>query len=78
MGDHGYRFGGIRRTSHGEVEDNNPLLMVIVPEHLRENRHLLDNMRSNAKKLMTHFDNYATLVNIAYVSGISRYRIIIG
>ncbi|CAD5221623.1 unnamed protein product [Bursaphelenchus okinawaensis] len=66
MGDHGYRFGGIRRTKLGEAEDKNPLLMVVVPEHLRQNENLIKNMKNNAKYLTTHYDTYATMVDVAY------------
>ncbi|CAD5228129.1 unnamed protein product [Bursaphelenchus xylophilus] len=66
MGDHGYRFGGIRRTKTGEAEDKNPLLMVVVPEHLRGNDNLIKNMRENGKHLTTHYDTFATMVDIAY------------
>ncbi|KAH7713631.1 Protein R03G8.3 [Aphelenchoides avenae] len=67
MGDHGNRFGYLRSTRQGEIEDNNPALVVAVPHHLRKNYQLLDNLRANSKVLTTHYDTYATLTNIANV-----------
>ncbi|KAK0412907.1 hypothetical protein QR680_006473 [Steinernema hermaphroditum] len=59
MGDHGMRFGGIRNTEVGELEDNNPFLMVSVPVRFRESK-LMTVLRQNAQKLMTHYDTYAS------------------
>ena len=68
MGDHGNRFSGIRYTPVGEVEDNNPLLFFSVPEKVRENGDLMVQLKKNTKDLITHFDIYATLVDIVKVS----------
>lgn len=68
MGDHGLRHGGIRATKQGELEDHNPAMVLVVPEHLRNNHNLMTNLNANSKQLVTHYDTYATLVNIARVS----------
>lgn len=68
MGDHGNRNDLIHKSKLGETEDKSPLLLVVLPEHLRGNENLIRNMKRNAKQLTTHFDTYATLVNIAHVS----------
>ncbi|KAH7724808.1 Protein R03G8.3 [Aphelenchoides avenae] len=65
MGDHGIRFGSIRNTKQGELEDNNPAMLVVVPEHLRYNTQLMENLRNNSRNLVTHYDTYATMLNIA-------------
>ncbi|VDM92884.1 unnamed protein product, partial [Litomosoides sigmodontis] len=65
MGDHGLRFGGIRRTPLGEIEDNNPLLMMALPKYLRSNKQLILNLKQNSRRHTSQFDFYATLYDIA-------------
>ncbi|KAH7694080.1 Protein Y73F8A.35 b, partial [Aphelenchoides avenae] len=65
MGDHGLRFGKVRTTRQGEIEDNNPALVMTVPERLRSNKELMANLHANSKQLVTHYDTYATLLHIA-------------
>ncbi|VIO98950.1 Uncharacterized protein BM_BM7123 [Brugia malayi] len=65
MGDHGLRFGRFRRTGTGYNEDNNPLLMVAVPQYLRSNEQLILNLKSNSRRHTSQYDIYATLYDIA-------------
>uniref|UniRef100_A0A1I7S5N0 Exostosin domain-containing protein n=1 Tax=Bursaphelenchus xylophilus TaxID=6326 RepID=A0A1I7S5N0_BURXY len=46
------------------VSENNPFLMVSVPQKLRMNNDFMTQLRENAKKLVTHYDIYATLLEI--------------
>ena len=68
MGDHGNRFGYLRKTPIGEVEDNNPFLFFSIPNSLREDAELTAQVKKNAKELITHYDIYATLADIVKVS----------
>lgn len=68
MGDHGNRFGRIRETPVGEAEDNNPFLFLSIPEQLRENLTFADTIKKNSRKLLTHYDLYATMVEMTRVS----------
>lgn len=65
MGDHGQRRGKIRETPVGALEDYNPTLHIILPKTQRRNKTLTRQMKRNAAQLITHFDIYATLVDIA-------------
>uniref|UniRef100_A0A914YBI0 Sulfatase N-terminal domain-containing protein n=1 Tax=Panagrolaimus superbus TaxID=310955 RepID=A0A914YBI0_9BILA len=67
MGDHGLRFGQVRETHVGEIEDDNPFLFVSVPQHLRKNSTIMQQLKANSKELITHYDIYATLNEIAQV-----------
>ncbi|CAJ0567125.1 unnamed protein product, partial [Mesorhabditis spiculigera] len=46
------------------MELKNPFLMLTVPERLRANKELIENLKVNAQHLITHFDLHATLLHI--------------
>uniref|UniRef100_A0A914WQD1 Uncharacterized protein n=1 Tax=Plectus sambesii TaxID=2011161 RepID=A0A914WQD1_9BILA len=73
MGDHGMRFSRIRRTKVGKFEDNNPFLTISVPKNLRDNAQLMKNLNSNSQVLVTHYDLYLTLMDIATVSPVKNF-----
>lgn len=73
MGDHGNRFGGLRNTAVGETEDNNPFLFFSVPRKSKEDAELMKQIRKNSKELVSHYDIYATLLDIVKVNICSKY-----
>jgi hypothetical protein len=54
----------------GKLENNNPMLVLSVPIKLRNNTQLMTNLRRNSRRLLTHFDLYTTLYDIAAVVGV--------
>ncbi|CCA65684.1 Sulfatase domain-containing protein [Caenorhabditis elegans] len=64
MGDHGPRFGANRKTVSGELEVHNPFLGISIPKALRKTTEILSLMKGNAKKLQTHYDTRATILDI--------------
>lgn len=68
MGDHGLRFGNVRKTFVGTLDVSNPFLAVSIPKNLRQTTGLLNVMRENAQKIQTHFDTRATMLDILKVS----------
>jgi hypothetical protein len=52
----------------GEVEISNPFLAFVLPEKLRKNKDLITQVYRNTDELISHFDIYATLLEIATVS----------
>uniref|UniRef100_A0A7E4W0J9 Sulfatase domain-containing protein n=1 Tax=Panagrellus redivivus TaxID=6233 RepID=A0A7E4W0J9_PANRE len=65
LGDHGLRYGDLRKTPIGEIEDNNPFLLMTLPYSLRNDPKIMPTVRQNARQLITHYDLYATFVDIA-------------
>jgi hypothetical protein len=51
----------------GEVEISNPFLFLILPEYLRKNTDLVDQLYRNTNELVNHYDLYATFLEIATV-----------
>lgn len=68
MSDHGNILDPIAYTEIGKIEISNPFLVLVVPERLRSNLQLMQQLYQNSKQLVTHFDIYATLLEIAQVS----------
>lgn len=68
MSDHGNRYLLPTDTLIGEIEISNPFLFIIVPEKLRNNKDLTSQLYNNSYQLITHYDVYVTLLEIASVS----------
>ncbi|KAI6171128.1 Protein of unknown function DUF229 domain containing protein [Aphelenchoides bicaudatus] len=64
MGDHGHNLDGILRSIIGKIENKNPFFSVILPEKLRSNKNLREQLKRNAEQLITHYDVYATFQEI--------------
>uniref|UniRef100_A0AC35UD66 Sulfatase domain-containing protein n=1 Tax=Rhabditophanes sp. KR3021 TaxID=114890 RepID=A0AC35UD66_9BILA len=69
MSDHGFRFGDYRNTPIGEYEDRNPMLFISVPQSLRTNKQLMQNLHENSNKHVSHYDLYASLLDILTEAG---------
>lgn len=71
--DHGMRFGKIRETYIGKLEERLPFMYVAVPKWLRNtHKYLEKNLRINEHRLTTPFDVYETLKDILYFDGIEK------
>ena len=57
----------------GEIEDNNPLLVISVPEKLQANENLMQNLEANSEILLSHFDLHLTWMDIASIAPISSF-----
>ncbi|CAD5123294.1 DgyrCDS11652 [Dimorphilus gyrociliatus] len=63
--DHGIRFGPLRATPQGWFEDRTPFMFFWFPKWFRdENKHLIDNLKTNSRRLITFFDVHETLKDI--------------
>ena len=68
--DHGMRFGKIRETFIGKLEERLPFMYVIVPKWLRVHHPFVDrNMKINQHRLTTPFDVYETMKDILSFNG---------
>ncbi|CAO4376593.1 unnamed protein product [Caenorhabditis nigoni] len=73
VGDHGLRFGGVRKTFVGALDVNNPFLAISIPKELRKSTKILDHMTENAKKLQTHFDTRSAILDILKFQSASNF-----
>uniref|UniRef100_A0A0K0DTN9 Sulfatase N-terminal domain-containing protein n=1 Tax=Strongyloides stercoralis TaxID=6248 RepID=A0A0K0DTN9_STRER len=66
MADHGFRIGSFRNTKQGEYEDANPFLLIAPPKNLQnKDSEIIKNLKDNSNKHISHFDIYATMLDIA-------------
>ncbi|XP_049866392.1 uncharacterized protein LOC126367045 [Pectinophora gossypiella] len=76
MSDHGIRWGEIRYTMQGRLEERLPLLHILVPPSFRKKySKAYDNLRLNSRRLTTPFDVHAMLVDLADLDSITDKRI---
>ncbi|KAH8377653.1 hypothetical protein KR093_006457 [Drosophila rubida] len=65
MSDHGMRWGSFRKTYQGMMEERQPLLIALYPQWLKQRYpQAMANLELNAKRLTTHFDLHATLLQL--------------
>uniref|UniRef100_A0A0N5BUQ1 Sulfatase domain-containing protein n=1 Tax=Strongyloides papillosus TaxID=174720 RepID=A0A0N5BUQ1_STREA len=64
MGDHGYRMNPFFWSDIGRFEEKNPYFIITIPGELKYNAQLMKNLNENSKKHSSHFDVYATLLDI--------------
>jgi hypothetical protein len=55
-------------TEIDRLENNNPMLLMVLPEKLRSNPSLVENLNLNMERLVTHYDTHQVLLEIANVS----------
>ncbi|KAG5881567.1 hypothetical protein JTB14_035011 [Gonioctena quinquepunctata] len=65
MSDHGIRWGGIRQTFQGRMEERLPFVMLALPDWYRnQHRRAYNNLKRNTRRLTTPFDLHETLVDL--------------
>ncbi|CAN7988482.1 unnamed protein product [Ixodes hexagonus] len=65
LSDHGFRFGDIRSTFIGRYEDRQPFAFLLFPRwFLDSHPGVAKNLRLNQRRLTTHFDVHATLLEL--------------
>ncbi|XP_041356759.1 uncharacterized protein LOC121373967 isoform X1 [Gigantopelta aegis] len=68
--DHGNRYGRIRNTFIGKLEERLPFLFLVFPRwFLIKYKEIARNLQVNSKRLSTPFDVYETLKDILYFTG---------
>ncbi|XP_034837571.1 uncharacterized protein [Maniola hyperantus] len=64
MGDHGPRFGPIRATRQGKLDERLPFMSIVLPEKLKRQRpNAYHNLKANAQVLTTPFDIHTTVLD---------------
>ncbi|XP_067001793.2 uncharacterized protein [Anabrus simplex] len=67
MSDHGIRWGGIRETYQGRMEERQPLLFFVFPAWFRERyTAAVANVQRNTERLTTPFDLHETLADLLH------------
>ncbi|BFZ21861.1 hypothetical protein BsWGS_24899 [Bradybaena similaris] len=65
--DHGTRWGKLRDAVNGHFDSVNPYTILTFPEwFLKKYPDVAENLRINTKRLTSHFDTHATLLDLLY------------
>lgn len=73
MSDHGIRWGGIRQTYQGQMEERLPFVILALPERFRDRyAQAVANLNLNVRRLTTPFDLHETLKQLLDVSTLEK------
>lgn len=76
VSDHGMRWGPIRCTKQGYLEERLPFLYILTPKSFQEiNKEAYDNLKLNMQRLTTPFDLYETLSDLIDVNNVNQSNI---
>lgn len=76
MSDHGIRWGSFRSTYQGMMEERQPFLFFIPPKRFAERYpEAMRNLVRNRRRLITHFDLYETLRDLADLKTLESHAI---
>lgn len=65
MADHGGRYGKVRNSVQGKIEERLPMMSIRYPTHTIENNpNLLKNLKLNKDRLVTAFDIHETILDL--------------
>ncbi|CAG9853694.1 unnamed protein product [Phyllotreta striolata] len=66
MSDHGIRWGDIRQTFQGRMEERLPFVYLLLPKSFRQKHFVAyENLKVNTRRLTTPFDLHETLLDLA-------------
>ena len=69
IADHGFRFGNIRLSHLGMLEERLPMVFVIPPPwFIKEQEAAYNNLKINTKKLTNNYDLYKTFLDISVMN----------
>lgn len=78
MSDHGIRWGDIRKTYQGQMEERLPFVIITLPKWLKETYPVAAaNLKKNVRRLTTPFDLHETLKDLLDVNNLNKPRTII-
>ncbi|XP_030753812.1 uncharacterized protein LOC115880669 isoform X3 [Sitophilus oryzae] len=76
MSDHGIRWGDIRQTYQGQLEERLPFVYIVVPDWIRtEYPKSFANLKRNSRRLTTPFDLHETLKSFLHVESLGKEKV---
>lgn len=77
VSDHGIRWGPIRSTMQGRLEERLPLVYVLTPKSFRDNyNEAYNNLKMNSRRLTTPLDVHKTLADLVNMDNIQNANIL--
>ncbi|XP_053625963.1 uncharacterized protein LOC128683903 isoform X1 [Plodia interpunctella] len=76
LSDHGIRWGDIRSTKQGRLEERLPFVHILVPPSFKKNYSLAySNLKINSRRLTTPYDIHATLTDLLHLDELKDNKI---